>query len=269
MTVFNPKSHRVFLEPGKPTPVHLTFVPLKTEPRHCAIVLRNSDLGEIVVSVSAAVRLPFPTLPQTSGTNSRIFVNHQTKTLHLNTYAGETVNEDLILTSQNQAFENAMMEVCKWQMSEVELQRRTLTHSMRYAALTVAMETLGLEKKTKTVSDEIREGLDKLVFRVEGGNEYFDLPKSVEIPAEQSNTAVLPVWFQAEEPGQYECYITLSSAHDIRVFIIESTVMARGRLAELELCTAAMQPLTQDIPLVSNTAPLCSWMHRVMWNRLL
>ena len=142
----------------------------------------------------------------------------------------------------------------------MELQRRTLTSSMRYAALAAAMETLGLEKKTKTVSDKIMEGLDKLTFRVEGSNEYFDLPTSVEIPAGQSGTAVLPVCFRAEEPGQYECYVTLSSAHDVRVLIIESTVMARGRFAELELCTAAMQPLTQDIPLVSRTASVVGCM---------
>ena len=71
----------------------------------------------------------------------------------------------------------------------MELQRRTLTSSMRYAALAVAMETLGLEKKTKTVSDEVKEGLDRLTFRVEGGNEYFDLPTSVEILAVQSGMA--------------------------------------------------------------------------------
>ena len=251
MTVFNPQTGQVYLEPGNPATVMLTFVPLKLEPRHCAVVLRNADLGEIVISVKATVKLPFPTLPQTSGVDSRFFTNRDTQTLHLKAYAGETVKENLILSGRNASLEAAMLEICQWGMDEVELKRRMLTNSLNHAALTTAMGCLGLEKKTMSAADNIHDGLDKLVFRVEGNSDNFELPKSIAVPAHHSDVTEFPVCFLAEEPGQYECHIVLTSTHDVRVFIIESTVMARSKCAELEFTTAAMQPLTQNIPLVS------------------
>jgi hypothetical protein len=45
--------------------------------------------------------------------------------------------------------------------------------------------------------------------------------------------------------------VVLRSAHDVRVLIVESTVLVRGRGAWLEFTTAATQPLTQDIPIVN------------------
>ena len=57
--------------------------------------------------------------------------------------------------------------------------------------------------------------------------------------------------FCSAEEGQYECHVVLESHHDIRIVIIESTVMARGRQAQLEFDTQAMQPVIQDIPIVS------------------
>ena len=102
-----------------------------------------------------------------------------------------------------------------------------------------------------TATDNMHQDLDKLVFRVDGTDKTFLLPESIAVPASGGGVVQFPVQFHAEEPGQYECRVMLTSAHDVRVFIIESTVMARGRYAELEFTTTAMQPLTQDIPLVS------------------
>lgn len=62
---------------------------------------------------------------------------------------------------------------------------------------------------------------------------------------------VLPLKFCATEEGQYECHVVLKSCHDIRVLIIESTVLAKGRQAKLEFSTQAMQPVTQEVPIVS------------------
>ena len=254
MRVFNPHAHQVYLEPGVPTTLTLTFVPLKMEPRHCSVLLQNEDLGEMIISVRATVKLPFPTLPKTSGNNSQFFVNSDTQTLHLKAYAGETVEEDLILSSENASLESALLEICQWEMSDVELKRRMLTDSLKYAALASAMECLGLEKKVMTATGTICEDVNKLVFRVNGGNENFQVPESIAVPGGSGGVARLPVRFHSEEPGQYECHLILASAHDVRVFIIESTVMARGQCAELEFTTTAMQPLTQDIPLVSHSS---------------
>ena len=251
MTVFNSQADRVYLEPSLPTTLTLTFVPLKMERRHCTIVLHNDDIGDIILSIRATVQLPLPTLPQTRGTDSRFFINVETQTLHLKAYAGETINEELLVISENESLQKALLEVCRWGMSEVELKRRMLTDSMKHAALTTAMRCLELEEKTPEATDDIAEDLDKLVFRVDGANELFKLPDTIAVPAGKGGVVGFPVQFRAEEPGQFECHVTLTSAHDVRVFIIECTVLCRGRQAKLEFTTTAMQPLTQDIPIVS------------------
>ncbi len=64
-------------------------------------------------------------------------------------------------------------------------------------------------------------------------------------------TTILPVEFHAEREGQYECHIHMASGYDVRTFVIESTVLAKERLAQIEFKTQAVQPLTQNIPVVS------------------
>ncbi|CAI8033560.1 Cilia- and flagella-associated protein 47, partial [Geodia barretti] len=59
------------------------------------------------------------------------------------------------------------------------------------------------------------------------------------------------VGFVSEESGQFECRVVLRSSREVRVFIIESTVLERCREVQLEFTTTAMQPLTQDIPIVN------------------
>ena len=64
-------------------------------------------------------------------------------------------------------------------------------------------------------------------------------------------SAVIPIRFHADKEGQYECHIQLKSGHDMRIIVIESTVLAEGKLAQIEFKTQAIQPLTQNIPVVS------------------
>ena len=61
---------------------------------------------------------------------------------------------------------------------------------------------------------------------------------------------MIPIGFHAESEGQYECRLVVQSPFDIRVLIIESTVLAASRHTEVEFKTKAMMSLTQEIPLV-------------------
>ena len=65
-----------------------------------------------------------------------------------------------------------------------------------------------------------------------------------------AGSAVIPLRFSAESEGQYECCLVLKSPLDVRVLIIECTVLAASRHTEVEFNTKAMVPLTQEIPLV-------------------
>lgn len=252
MQLFHSKSTSVRLEPGQPTQIGIQFVPLKLEPRHCAVVLSNDKLGELVLSIASSVKLPYPMIPETRFLSPQTIVNQQTKTVHLKTHAGQAVQEEIVIHNQNTAFERAILEISKWGMGDTELRRRSLSQSLRYAALTNAVAALGLDDNPHTYKDRpTDESAAVLSFAVEGGSEFFSLPDVLAVPVSQTGSAVLPVRFHAEEEGQYECHVILRSQHDVRVLVIESTVMARGRHAQLEFSTPAMQTLTQDIPLVS------------------
>ena len=164
---------------------------------------------------------------------------------------GERVQEDLLIPSENPGLERVLLEVCQWGMEPEELRRRLLTGSLEGAALATAREFLQLGEKTLSATDNIGEDVDKLVFGVEGSDENFKLPGSVCVPAGRGGVGRCLVEFVSESPGQFECRVVLRSAREVRVFIIESTVLERGREVSLEFTTTAMQPLTQDIPIVS------------------
>ena len=99
----------------------LTFVPVKMEPRHCAIILCIDTLGDIVISIKATMRLPFPTLPKNKWPNSQFYITTETQILHLKAYAGETVKEELThslqwecITGQSAAGDLSVGHVWDW-----------------------------------------------------------------------------------------------------------------------------------------------------------
>lgn len=246
------QSRTLKLEPNESKLIPIQFVPLKPDPRQCFVILSDPKVGDVVFSLTSTIKHPQPILPRTKHLNPHTVVNRETRTLHLKVHAGQSIQEEIVIHSSNEAFERAILEISKWQMSAVELRRRQLTESLRYAALSTAITTLGLESKVKTYQDDQSGESEMLHFTVQGSDqEHFTLPELVAVPAYSNGTAVLPVQFYSEVEGQYECFIMLRSNHDIRVLVIETTVLARGRHAHLEFNTHAMQPITQDIPLVN------------------
>lgn len=252
MQLFNSPVNAVRLEPGKKTQLNVQFVPIKMKPRYCIVVLSNRDIGEIVLSISATVKLPYPLVPRVNLVDPHTIVNQQTKTAHLKAHSGQTIREEIVIESKNPAFERAVLEISKWGMTETELKHRTLSESLHYAGLSTAVAMLDLNDRPKSYTDDLMPGKsDQIVFKVEGADEFFSLPEVFSLPAHQRGSAILPVAFSAEEVGQYECHVVLRSEHDVRVVILESTVMAKEGHAELEFHTTAMLPLTQEIPVVS------------------
>ena len=61
---------------------------------------------------------------------------------------------------------------------------------------------------------------------------------------------MLPVQFCANTSGQHECQILIKSGYDLRTIIIEATVSSKERHTWIEFHTQAIQPLTQNIPVV-------------------
>jgi hypothetical protein len=178
MHMFKLANHnKIFLEPGYTTSLALKFVPLKLMPRHCAIILKNKKLGDIVLSIYATVSLPKPSIPESRYLNSSTVVNSQTRTLHLKAHAGQTIEEEIIISSNNVALENALLEISKWNMSQMEIKQRTVAESFKHAILSTAKMVLG---RDDNLENHQLEGQDKIVYSIDGSdNEHFCFPGEV------------------------------------------------------------------------------------------
>ena len=77
-----------------------------------------------------------------------------------------------------------------------------------------------------------------------------------------SGSTVLPVHFQADKEGHYECRILMKSGYDLRMIYLESTVSAKEKSIQIEFNTQAIRPLTQNIPMVRKCfSALCCDLH--------
>ena len=169
--------NKIFLERGYTTSLALKFVPLKLMPRHCAITLKNKKLGDVVLSVYATVSLPKPSVPESRYLNSSTVVNTQTRTLHLKAHAGQTIEEEIIISSNNVAFENALLEISKWNMSQMEIKQRIVSESFKYAILSTAKVVLG---SNDVLQNNQLEGQEKIVYTIEGSDDkHFCFPGEV------------------------------------------------------------------------------------------
>lgn len=63
-----------------------------------------------------------------------------------------------------------------------------------------------------------------------------------------------PLQFAPIEPGRYPCKILLVSRYDVRVYDIEGIVNEEEPEAKLLFKTPAFEPLTQNIPIVSENS---------------
>ena len=167
----------IFLESGYTASLVLKFVPLKLIPRHCAVTLKNKELGDIVLSVYATVTSPKPSVPESRYLNSSTVVNTQTRTLHLKAHAGQSIEEEIIFSRSNVAFENALLEVSKWSMSQKEIKQRLLSESFKYAILSTAITVLGNDNE---LQNHQLEKCEKIVFSIKGSdNKHFCFPREV------------------------------------------------------------------------------------------
>lgn len=173
---------QICLEPRSSAVLVLKFVPLTQKPRHCAVILKNKELGDIILSIYATVKYPTPSVPETRFLNSSTVVNSQTRTLHLKTYAGQTVEEEIIIGQNNAALENAMHEICKWDMSPLEIKQRNLSKSFKYAMLLTAIATLGMDSKPASFKYHLSQGREGITFSIEGSdNKHFTHPEEISL----------------------------------------------------------------------------------------
>lgn len=180
MNFFHCDECRISLDPDTATVLTIQFIPLKFNDRHCSIILSNPTQGDIVLSLIAHVKKPLPVLPQTLYRDHHTTINQESKTLHLNSFSGQSLTEEIIIQNSNLAFENALLEISKWKLSEEELKWHSLTKSLKYATLSNCVSKLGLGECVNIHDD----GAHKyILFSIEESNDHqFLFPREVRVP---------------------------------------------------------------------------------------
>lgn len=182
------KQQEVYLDTGSVASLPLIFVPLRMEARHCAVILSNQELGDVVLYIAVTVKYPRPIIPEAKCLHSGTLVSKETRTLYLKSLAGDVIEEDILIRSSNVSFESAALELAKLGMSSKELKRRVLTESLQYAALSTAVTALQIKPETTNVQSEKSE---QLVFNVEASDSsHYTVPSEISIPADSTGMLV-------------------------------------------------------------------------------
>lgn len=144
--------------------------------RQCYILLSSPEQQDLVFSVIVEVKRPLPMLPSVACYDQHTSIDADTKTLHMSTMNGHIVQEGIIVQPSNAAFENALIQVSKWELDEPELRQRMLTGSLKYATLSSDLSRLSVEDVVKSDCD------GSMLFTVEGtDSQHFILPPVVNI----------------------------------------------------------------------------------------
>ena len=250
MKLFHIHSTTVSLQPNQQVHIELEYIPLKLAPRQCSVILHNKQHGDIVSLVSTTVNLPLPSLPLPPNLLSTTVIDQYTKTIHMKTVLGKSIDEVINVGVNNEAFESAVQRLGEWEMCPNLRKQYLATGSTGYMSLLTAIKALNLESTQK--QNFLSEKDSCLHFNISCDSEFLKLPKTVSVQANSnSKYTQVPVSISCDREGNYPCFIVLSSLHDIRVYKVEVMVINKGRQAELEMRTPALDKLTQRIPLVS------------------
>lgn len=176
LKLFHCDQSSISFNSGSSTPLKLQFLGLMMGYRRCYILLSSSEQEDLVFSATVEVKEPLPMLPSVVHLDQHTVIDSDTKTLHLSTCTGYTVQEDIIIYPSNTAFENALIQLTKWDLSERELRQRVLTGSLQYAALSSNLSRLCVEDVVKNDHDET------VIFTVDGTDtQFFHLPPVVNV----------------------------------------------------------------------------------------
>jgi len=154
----------------------LHFIGLKLGIHKCFVILTTTDHSDYVLSATVEVKDPLPMLPHVSLKSHLTTVNTVTKTLHFNAAVGERVEEELAIHSSNEALENALVNMSKWELNKDDLNQLIQTDTLKFAALSNKFSRL-FEKNLCYISD------NNLNFSVEQlGSRHFEVPSAVIVP---------------------------------------------------------------------------------------
>lgn len=249
-----PSHHRLVQTEQENRPrIELEYIPLRKTPRDCAIILSNTQYGDIVFLVSTTVSLPLAAMTLPPFLLPSTLYDKDTRTVYIRGPVGESLSEVINVPTRNEDFERAVYRLGEWDIPKDKRERQHLTGSFGYASLYNAMKALNLETAFKTHRDFLPQGADEIHFDISCDNsEHFTVQGGISIPVfSRKTSSVLPIQFMCHKDGCYMCHVVLTSPHDVRVFHVEVIAISKKEEPELEFKIPAFQKITQRIPLVT------------------
>ncbi|XP_032824158.2 cilia- and flagella-associated protein 47 isoform X1 [Petromyzon marinus] len=254
----------VQLDVGETASLEVTFLPFGLGPRHCYLLLLNAQIGDVVYMIEGCSSLPtaLPPMVQHDTPNVRVGSTQagqgSSPVLYVRCAESQEVTVALRVPWVNTQRDEALALAARLRMSELELERRTLTKSLRSAGVKAAFARLALQTDNSE-KPFAGSGSQSKTFHVEASlSQHFTVPHQLCMPAppsgkEDCDTVALPVRFSPPSPGRYPCSVVLRSSDDVRVYRLEGLLAPEASHTTLTFCTAAHNALSQDIPIHNPT----------------
>ena len=237
----------------------VTFIPFYIGTRFCLVLFSNSEKGQFVVAVESHISYPLPTVVPfaTKDGSNRISTNQASafgisdandETFLTKSAIGQVTNEDLTVSSENMALEEALYCLARHNMSDDEYKYRILTDTMQQATLEIATRALNIS--TQPVNNDNKQFVDpKMTFTISSNSENFTFPPTLTLPPNQS--ADLAFQFTASVAGQYKCRVVLKNSNETRIYQILSLVVPSENHPIIEIECPALKNINQQIPIAN------------------
>ncbi|KAF7659348.1 hypothetical protein LDENG_00298910 [Lucifuga dentata] len=260
----------VSLKPGQADTLNIDYLPFHLGTKYCSVLLVCPRVGDMVYMVMATAELPLPSL-LTARPSSNIVPSLSSSDsgacepmLSLRCNAGQVCEEVVCVPVVNAAREEALAFWGQHTMNADEQRRRMLTGTLHGSTVRATAAARKLTKQQVQLMSVVShsEGVE---YSVEVSlPELFTLPETVTIPiGEDTNTPQLhpaefevvdiPVRFQSNSVGQFQCQVVLRSWWDTRVYLLEALVTSQDRSTHWDFKALAHHSVTQDIPLHNET----------------
>lgn len=259
---FHCRQQKVYLEASKKQTVDISFLPFAIGAIQCSVVFSNNKLGDFVYEIRATVTRPPPLrvltkneeticAPRSSNTNCNKC--NQKNVIYWRCKVGETLNKSIWIPIINCRKEKALLQLAKFQMSDLEYNRRVLTGTADSS--TRAAEVFN---QIRTHAEAVKQNLFPCQeFTIEHDFKYFITPRTLQIPlsstVKDTQCIELPLIFLGETQGHYSCELLLKSVGDIRLYQIECTVIPDSGPTYITFQAPVFQKRTQDIPIINPT----------------
>ncbi|XP_041462969.1 cilia- and flagella-associated protein 47-like isoform X1 [Lytechinus variegatus] len=193
------------LDGNGPGIVTVDFLPFYTGKRQCSVLFISESVGEFLYSMEATATLPLPShLPfvptkhsvrissAAAAGSGRGLYGGDDRIIYWRCDSNSILNEELMVPITNSARERALVIAAQQRMTDTEIRRRQMTHTLACGSVTAAIAALGLSDdhvinaNQSTVSfntKQEKKDAEGTRFTVEVNSKFFEVQHHFFVPS--------------------------------------------------------------------------------------